>query len=63
MSGISFNTIGNPYFLEFLKQLRPAYTPPNRKTLSVNFLNDEIININKKIDLDIQKNSNLTLGI
>lgn len=62
MCGIPFNIIQNPYFIELLRQLRPAYTPPNRKAISGRLLDAEVTNINTKINLQLENQKNLTLG-
>ncbi|CAJ0746192.1 7238_t:CDS:2 [Entrophospora sp. SA101] len=50
------------FYENFLKKLHPAYQPSNCKKLSINYLNDEVIHVNRKIDQDIEKNKNKTLG-
>ena len=62
MCGIPFNVIQNLYFIELLRQLRPAYTPPNRKAVSGRLLDTEVANINAKINLQLENQKNLTLG-
>ena len=59
---IPFHVIENPYFIDFLKQLRLAYQPPSRKVLSQGLLDIEVANVNQKIDLLLEKAENLTLG-
>jgi hypothetical protein len=59
---IPFHTISNPYFIELLQQLRPAYHPPSRQLLSGSLLNLEIVKINQKLYSLMEKATNLTLG-
>ena len=59
---IPFHVIEHPYFIDFLKQLWPAYQPPSRKVLSQGLLDIEVANVNQKIDLLLEKAENLTLG-
>ena len=61
--GISFSIVDNPFFREFLYQLRPNYNPPNRKTLSGSLMNQETVRINKAVKKKLENSENLTLGI
>jgi hypothetical protein len=60
--GLSWRLIEHPFFIDFIKQLRPSYDPPNRKTLSGSLLDNEILRVNTKIYRLLEKESNLTLG-
>jgi len=60
--GLSWRLIEHPFFIDFVKQLRPSYDPPNRKTLSGSLLDDEILRVNTKVYRLLEKESNLTLG-
>ncbi|CAJ0917979.1 617_t:CDS:2, partial [Entrophospora sp. SA101] len=44
-----------------LSEFYETYQPSNCKKLSINYLNDEVIHVNRKIDQDIEKNKNKTL--
>ena len=59
---IPFHVIEHPYFIDFLKQLQPAYQPPSRKVLSQGLLDIEVGNVNQKINSILEKAENLTLG-
>jgi hypothetical protein len=59
--GIPWHTIENPFFIEFLKTLRPAYTPPSKDVLSGRLFGQEIAVVNKQIIQDLKNSLNLTL--
>ncbi|GBC50085.2 ribonuclease H-like domain-containing protein [Rhizophagus irregularis DAOM 181602=DAOM 197198] len=61
--GISFSIIENPFFIEFLHEMRPGYVPPSCELLSGRFLNQETARINKKVKKIIEDSENLTLAI
>lgn len=60
--GLSWRLVEHPFFIDFVKQLRPSYDPPNRKTLAGSLLDDEILRVNTKVYRLLEKESNLTLG-
>ncbi|RHZ76949.1 hypothetical protein Glove_187g154 [Diversispora epigaea] len=45
----------------FLKELNPGYAPPSRTTLSGRFLDEEVAQVNKYIDQELENAENLTL--
>ncbi|CAJ0911742.1 10229_t:CDS:2, partial [Entrophospora sp. SA101] len=55
------NVVSNPYFINLLQQLRPAYQPPSKSVLSGKFLDTEISNVNNKLNSILENNKNLTL--
>ena len=57
--GISFSVVSNPYFIDLLQQLRPAYQPPSKSILSGKFLDTEISNVNNKLNSILENNKNL----
>ena len=59
---IPFHTIENPFFVDFLNELNPAYKPPTREYLSNRLIEEEVAKINYKIDEELKNSSNLTLG-
>ncbi|CAB5324354.1 unnamed protein product [Rhizophagus irregularis] len=61
--GIPFSVIQNPFFIEFLNEIRPGYEPPTDELLSGRLLSEETSRINKKVDVIIKNSSNLTLDI
>lgn len=60
--GIPFSIIENPFFIEFLHEMRPGYEPPTSELLSGRLLNQETARINDKIKEIIKNSENLTLG-
>ncbi|CAG8747698.1 11433_t:CDS:2, partial [Cetraspora pellucida] len=61
--GLPWRLIEHPFFVEFLKQLRPAYTPPNRKTVANTLLKKEIIRIDTCLYKLLKGKKNLTLAL
>src|SRR5436189_290646 len=47
--GIAWHIIENPFFIDFLKTLRPSYQPPSRKVLSGRLLAQEAAVINQQV--------------
>ena len=60
--GIPFSVIENPFFVEFLYEMRPGYDPPTREMLSGRLLSQETSRVNVKIDEIIKDSKHLTLG-
>lgn len=60
--GIPFSAIENPFFIDAIKSLHPAYDPPSRNHLSGTLLNYEVIKINSKVENILKNAENLTLG-
>ena len=50
---IPFAVADHPFFIEFCKQLRPAYDPPCRTTISTNILYLEAAKITLKIQKEL----------
>ncbi len=61
--GIPFHVVENPFFVDLLRILCPGYYPPSRNTLSGNMLNAEISHITTEINLKINEEKYLTLGL
>ncbi|CAB5373801.1 unnamed protein product [Rhizophagus irregularis] len=61
--GIPFSIIENPFFIEFLHEMRPGYEPPISELLSGRLLNQETDRINNKIKEIIKNSENLTLAL
>ena len=59
--GIAWHVIENPFFIEFLKTLRPGYTPPSKEILSGRLLDQETAVINQRIIKELKNSKNLTL--
>ena len=51
---IPFSVADYPFFIEFCKQLRPAYDPPCRTTISTNILHSEAALITLQIQRELQ---------
>ena len=62
MCNLPFHLITNPYFIDLLQQLRPAYKPPSRQVLSGRLLDLQVVKINQKLHQLFENNKNLTLG-
>jgi hypothetical protein len=60
--GIAWHIIENPFFIEFLKTLRPGYVPPSKEVLSGRLLAQETAVINQKIIQELKSTENLTLS-
>ncbi len=59
--GIPWHIIENPFFIEFLRTLRPGYIPPSKEILSGQFLAQETAVVNNKIIKELKNSTNLTL--
>ncbi len=59
--GIAWRVIENPFFIEFLKTLRPGYTPPSKGVLSGKLLSQETAVVNARIIKELKNTTNLTL--
>ncbi|CAG8796440.1 14373_t:CDS:1, partial [Dentiscutata erythropus] len=59
--GISWRVINNPFFIDFLKTLRPGYNPPSSEVLSGRIFSQEVSSINVKIIQKLNYSKNLTL--
>ncbi|CAJ0847198.1 17125_t:CDS:2 [Entrophospora sp. SA101] len=60
--GLPFSLVENPFFIEFVNQLKPAYKLPSRFKLSKDFINEEVANVNVKVELELKRQNNITLG-
>jgi Protein of unknown function (DUF 659)/BED zinc finger len=60
---IPFAVADHPFFIEFCKQLRPAYEPPSRTTISNNILHSEAATITIKILKELQNEENITIAL
>ena len=60
--GIPFHIVENPFFINFIKSLNPAYQPPSRELLSGRLMDVELSQINRQIDSELEYASNLILG-
>jgi hypothetical protein len=60
--GIQFGIVENPFFIDFVKNLKPSYDLPSRIKLKENLIEEEVANINVKITNELEKTNNLTLS-
>ncbi|CAG8854579.1 5798_t:CDS:2, partial [Gigaspora margarita] len=60
--GIPFHIIENPFFVELLKTLRPAYEPPSKDVLSGRYLAQETAFVNQAIIKQLNDSNNLTIA-
>jgi hypothetical protein len=61
--GISFRIVEHPFFINFVKELNAGYDLPTREYLAGQLLERELAQINSKVKSEIEKESNLTLGL
>ena len=62
MCNIPFSTIENPWFIDLIKSLQPGYDLPSRRILSGSLLEAEVARINIKINNELDKENNFTIG-
>lgn len=60
--GIQFGVVENPFFIDFVKNLKPSYDLPSRIRLKESLIEEEIANINVKITNELEKTNDLTLS-
>ena len=60
--GLPFSLVENPFFIEFVNQLKPAYKLPSRFKLTKDFINEEVANVNVKVEFELKRQNNITLG-
>nr|CAG8663054.1 2185_t:CDS:2 [Entrophospora candida] len=61
--GIQFGVVENPFFIDFVKNLKPSYNLPSRIKLKETLVEEEVAIINVKIINELEKTNNLTLTI
>jgi hypothetical protein len=61
--GIPFSVVSNPFFIDFVKSLCPAYELPDRVTLAGSWMNQELVNILTVADIEVRSSGNITLGL
>src|SRR2546429_6773293 len=61
--GIPFSIISNPFFIDFVKSLCPAYELPNRFTFAGSWVNKKLAIVSTIIYVETQSSTNITLGI
>jgi hypothetical protein len=62
MANIPFNVIENPWFVNMIKTLQPGYNTPSRQVLSGTLLEAELSRTNMRINHELDKESNFTIG-
>jgi hypothetical protein len=62
MCNIPFSTVENPWFIDLIKSLQPRYDLPSRRILSGSLLEAEVARINIKINNELDKENNFTIG-
>ena len=61
--GIPFSIVSNPFFIDFVKSLCPAYELPNHVTFAGSWVNQELATVATIIYDEAQSSTNITLGI
>src|SRR5437764_3809870 len=61
-TGIPFTVVKNPYWLEFIKTIQPAYISPNRRNLANNLLDAEYQVEQQDLNTMLKQASNITLA-
>jgi len=62
MCNIPFSIVENPWFIDLIKSLQPGYDLPSRRILSGSLLEAEVARINIKINNELDKENNFTIG-
>ena len=60
---LPFRVVSNPFFIDFVKSLCPAYELPNRVTLAGPWINQELTNILTITNIEVKSSRNITLGL
>src|SRR5437764_7936960 len=60
---IPFSIVSNPFFINFVKSLCPAYELPNCVTFAGSWVNQELVTVTTIIYNKAQSSINITLGI
>ncbi|PKC01421.1 hypothetical protein RhiirA5_381738 [Rhizophagus irregularis] len=61
--GIPFSVMSNPFFVDFVKCLCPAYELPNRVTFAGPWVDQELTNVLEIILSETRSTKNITLGL
>ena len=61
--GIAFKIIEHSFFINLLKELNGGYDPPSREILAGQMLERELAQVNNNVKLEIEKETNLTIGL
>jgi hypothetical protein len=60
---LPFKVVFNPFFIDFIKNLCPAYELPNCVMLAGPWINQELINILTITNNEVKSSRNITLGL
>ena len=60
---ISFRIVEHPFFINLLKELNGGYDSPTREMLAGQMLERELAQVNNNVKLEIEKETNLTIGL
>ncbi|CAF1333103.1 unnamed protein product [Adineta ricciae] len=63
MNGISFRTINNNFFVEFIKRINPSYDLPGRKKITQETLTQELAYVESQNESLLSEAAHLTLNI
>lgn len=63
MNGMSFRTVNNLFFVEFIKKMNPSYVLPTRKKLANEILTEEMVFVERKNESLLAEAAHLTLNI
>ena len=61
--GISFRIVEHPFFINLVRELNGGYNPPSREVLVSQLLERELAQVNSKVNSELEKETNLTLGL
>jgi hypothetical protein len=61
--GIAFRIVEHPFFIHFVKELNAGYNTPTREVLVNQLLERELAHVNFKVNSELEKETNLTLGL
>ena len=53
----------HPFFIHFVKELNAGYNTPTREVLVNQLLECELAHVNFKVNSELEKETNLTLGL
>lgn len=62
MANIPFNVIENPWFVNMIRTLQPGYNTPSRQVLGGSLLEAELSRTNIRINNELNKETNFTIG-
>lgn len=60
---IAFRVVEHPFFINFIKELNARYNTPTREVLVNQLLERVLAQVNFKVNFELEKETNLTLGL